>query len=169
MVQLIYHLTKTSEHTYEFTTNTGIKYVIYLTSLSHLSHLFTGEKRVTEKDFHYLIIDRKDKKIGGKTDIFIKRTVALTLFEFFTQNREAIVVFNYTNLNGRILAKRRVFKKWFDEYSQDTLYRYYQHDFKDEASICALYRRYSSHLNFVEVEEQIKNVIIKIAEETAKL
>ena len=168
MIHLIYPLNKTSEYTYEFTTNKNIKYVVYLTSLSHLSSLFTGQERITEKDFYYLVIDRKGEKTGGITDVFIKRTIALTLFNFFTQNKEAIVVFNYTNADNRILGKRAIFKKWYEEYSQDTLYKYYQHDFANEASICALYRRFSSHINFAEVEEQIRKVIIEIAAATSK-
>ncbi|MES2680026.1 MAG: hypothetical protein V4635_09085 [Bacteroidota bacterium] len=140
-----------------------------MSSLSHLSYLFIGEDRLNEKDFYYLIIDRKDREVSpSPPDVFIKRTVALCLFQFFTDNREAVIVFNYTNADGKINAKRGLFKRWFDEYSTDSVYKFYQHDFRDVASICALYRRYSAHVNFVDVETKIQSLIIQIATDTSK-
>lgn len=161
---LIYNLTKTSSHSYDFTTTKGIDYTIYLTSLSHLSHLFIGNDKISEKNFYYLIIDRKgDDKIIVSKDPYIKRTVMLCLFQFFIDNPQAVVLFNYSNGDNKIKRRRILFKRWFEEYSQDSIFKFYQHDFKDEASICALYKRYSAHINFVDVEDKIKEMILQIS------
>jgi hypothetical protein len=169
MQSLIYNLKKTSKETFDFTSDWGVKYTIYLTSLNHLSHLFIGEDLLSEKNFYYLVLERKSHFDTAKHhDLIIKRTVASCLFQFFTDNKEAIVLFNFTNADNKIEKRRALFYRWFSEYGSDTRFTYYQKDFNDVASICALYRKYSAHPNFVEIEEKIRVLIEQISSGTSK-
>lgn len=169
MQSLIYSLKKTSSQTFDFITDSGVKYTIYIASLNSLSHLFIGEDRLSEKNFYYLIIERKSHlDTTTSHDLIIKRTIASCLFQFFTENKEAVVVFNYTNGDNKIEKRRSHFYRWFIEYGADTRFTYYQKDFTDIASICALYRRYSAHPNFAEIEDKIKILIEQIGKDTSK-
>lgn len=167
MQSLIYSLKKTSNETFDFITDKDVHYTIYLTSLSHLSHLFIGEERLNEKDFFYLVLEKKSHfNVPVHFDIITKRTVASCLFQFFTENKKAVVVFNYVDTDGKLSKRRNHFFRWFKEYGAETRFTFYQKDYGDFASICALYRRYSAHPNFIEIEEKIRNLIEEIGDQS---
>lgn len=169
MQNLIYSLKRTSKETFDFTTDAGVEYTIYLSSLNRISHLFVGLNNLSENNFYYLIIERKSHiNVPTAHDLIVKRTVAACLFQFFTENKEAIVVFNYTNIDDKIEKRRAHFRRWFIEYVTETRFTFYQKDYDDFASICALYRRYSYHPNFIQIEEKIKTLVEQIGKDTSK-
>ncbi len=169
MQKLIYSLVKTSNETFEFTTSKGIVYRIYFTNLVHLNHLFEQEKTLKSDNFYYLILEKKtNKEINNRFDLIIKRTVASCIFQFFVDNKQAIILFNYSNGGGKVVKRRNHFNRWFKEYADGTRFVLYRKDYLDFASICALYKIYSSHPNFVEIEQNIKSLIEKIGTETSK-
>lgn len=150
---------QSNETGYTFTTHKGDIYSVYFTKLDQLSSYFL--KEVDTDNFYYFGIERITPKTKGK-DIFIKRTVAYIIIDFFVSNPTAILVFNYSNDDLSISGRRKVFKSWFDEYSEHTLYQFYQYDFSDEVSVCALYRRQG--INFDKIRSGVKNAINGLGE-----
>lgn len=140
LVTLLMYLLRKSNSGYRFETITGVEYEVYFTPLNQFEIRSEGSL-LHENSLYYFGIERITTKKGVKKDIYLKRTIAFILFQFFTEYRDAVVVFNYSNDGNRIKARRKIFKNWFDEYSEFTLFQLYQHDYNDEVSVCALYRR----------------------------
>ena len=152
----MYPSQKTNEG-YTFETNRGEKYLVYFTQLRNWDHLFK-ESGISPNKFYYIGVERLTPKRGGKPDIYIKRTIAYILFDFFVSNSEAILLFNYSNSDKRILSRRRRFKMWFDFYAPHTLLQLFQQDFGDEVTVCALYQRHGA-LEFDKLRTNIQNLI----------
>ncbi len=145
---------------YSFETSNGSVYEVYFTKLNTLSDYFL--KEVGTDDVYYFGIERMTKNKGGN-DIFIKRTIAYIIITFFVENQTAVLLFNYSNDNNCIEGRRKIFKKWFDEYSEHTLYQFYQHDYSDKVSLCALYRRHGK--NFDKIRNGVKRITMNIGDE----
>lgn len=135
----MYPITKTNKG-YEFVTNSGIRYNLYFTSLDHLSSVKFNNPNLSINNFQYFGIEKMND-INGVKDIFVKRTIASIMYNFFVIDPEGVIVFNYSNTDYKIKSRRRLFKKWIDEYSRISLLQFYQHDFSDEVSVCAIYNR----------------------------
>ncbi len=123
---------------YSFQTSNGSIYEVYFTKLDTYGEYFLNE--IGTSDIYYFGIERMTPKKGGK-DFFIKRTIAYIIITFFIENPKAVLFFNYSNDNENINGRRKIFKDWFDEYSEHSLYQFYQHDYSDSVTLCALYRR----------------------------
>jgi len=138
---------------YSFETSNGSVYEVYFTKLDNLSDYF--QKEIGTNDVYYFGIERITKNKGGN-DIFIKRTIAYIIITFFVSNPTAVLLFNYSNDNNSINSRRKVFKKWFEEYSEHTLYQFYQHDYSDQVTLCALYKRHGR--DFDKIRNGIKRI-----------
>lgn len=138
---------------YSFETSNGSVYEVYFTKLENLSDYF--QKEIGTNDVYYFGIERITENKGGN-DIFIKRTIAFIIITFFVSNPTAVLLFNYSNDNNSINARRKVFKKWFEEYSEHTLYQFYQHDYSDQVTLCALYKRHGR--DFDKIRNGIKRI-----------
>lgn len=127
-----------SNNGYIFTTENNVKYEIYFTLLDSEMLLFPNNINI--KNFYYFGIERISDKVGVK-DVFIKRTVIFTIVSFFVENEGAVLIFNYSNDAEKLNARRRLFLSWFEEFRTHTVYQFYQHDFSDYDTVCALYKR----------------------------
>lgn len=159
----MYQILKTSNG-YSFRTINETVYEVYFTSFGHfVTEAFEDrhDSLVSKNDLYYFGIERMNQKKGSKADIFTKRTIAYILFIFFNQYRDAIIVFNYTSDGNRINGKRRLFKKWFDEYSSFSLFQLYQHDYNDDLTVCCLYLRRGG-FKFDKFKNDIENFIKNI-------
>lgn len=157
---MLYPLQK-SKLGYKFVTDYGSEYEIYFTQLlNYGEHI--SMNGLNPNDFYYFGFTRsiKGKKCRQK-DVFIKRTIAFSIFEFFTQHPDAIIVFNYSAGDGRLQARRKKFKEWFDEYSENTIIKMFQHDFAGMYTVCAIYKR-KSHPAFEKVQENIELLVKNI-------
>lgn len=148
---------RSNSNGYTFETSKGIVYEVYFTKLDKFSEYFLNE--VGTDDVYYFGVERMSPKKVGK-DIFIKRTVAYIIITFFIENPKAVLLFNYSNDNDYISGRRKIFKKWFDEYAEHSLYQFYQHDYSDKVSLCALYRRHGR--DFDKIRNGVKRITMNI-------
>jgi hypothetical protein len=141
---------------YTFETINGVKYLLYFNPLepSILNNASTSFNYV------YFGIERMLGK-SSKKDIFIERTIVFMIVSFFIENPNSILVFNYSNEDDLLLARRRLFYRWFQEYRTHTTYQFYQHDFSNTDTVCALYKRTGGH-NFDSIKEDIERAISNI-------
>jgi hypothetical protein len=150
----MYPLNKT-DYGYEFITSKKVKYDIYFTQFDHTSDAeYIIEKGLSPKNLFYFGFYKKQNDVKTGHDLFIMRTIAITVFQFFHDFQEGILVFNYKDSELRVKAKRKKFKQIFDAYSENTKIKLLQIDFKDEASVCAMYVR-GSHPNFHNIVSSI--------------
>jgi hypothetical protein len=144
---------RSNDNGYSFETSNGTIYEVYFTRLENLRDYFN--KEIGTDNVYYFGIERMTENKGGK-DFFIKRTIAYIIFTFFVSNPTAVLIFNYSNDNYSVKGRRKIFKKWFEEYAEHTLFQFYQHDYSDELSVCAIYRRHGK--NFDDVRNGIKRI-----------
>lgn len=133
----MYPLQKTDDG-YIFETSYGVRYKVYFITFEDSYVLFP--KNPYKDNFFYFGIERISPKIGC-SDYFIRRTILFMIVPFFLSNPNAILIFNYDNFDGRLNGRRRLFKRWYNEFSTHTLYQFYQCDFGNTSTVCALYRR----------------------------
>ena len=150
---------------YEFYTSKGIKYDVYFTQLIQYSSEITSSG--LDAGLFYYFGFHRNNKAPGDPDVFIKRTIALTLFMFLTEYPKAVVVFNYSAVDGRLQARKKKFKQWFDEYADGTNFKMFQHDFLEEYTVCAIYKR-QSHPAFETVQQNIEDLIRCLNQEQNK-
>jgi len=164
----MYPLQKTNNG-YEFQTIEGVKYDVYFTQLIHAADFITAGGLSPER-FYYFGFHRVGPKKKGRQghDVFIKRTIAITIFQFFIENPEGILIFNYSDSEIRVKAKRKKFKEWFDEYSESTRIQLFQYDFEDKYTVCAIYTR-GSHPDFTKVKEAIETLVKNVDSPDFKL
>ncbi|MES2593369.1 MAG: hypothetical protein V4608_15910 [Bacteroidota bacterium] len=143
---------------YQFTTENNVEYSIYFTLLDHSKFPFLNKTNI--ENYYYFGLERLSDKFGT-SDIFIKRTVVFAIVSFFLENEGAVLVFNYSNDSQKLAARRRLFLSWFKEFQTHTVYQFYQYDFSDYDTVCALYKR-SGGANFDvmknAIEESISNL-----------
>jgi hypothetical protein len=151
-----------SNNGYTFTTENNVKYEIYFTLLDNETFSFLNNVHVS--NYFYFGIERLSDKIGA-TDVFIKRTIVFTIVSFFLENEGAVLVFNYSNDSKKLNARRRLFLKWFEEFRTHTVYQFYQHDFSDYDTVCALYKR-SGGANFDLMKNSIHQSIVNLSTTT---
>lgn len=146
---------------YAFKTYRGVEYEVYFTRLEKFKDYFI--EKLNTDEVYYFGIERVSVKTGGKRDIFIKRTIAFLLIDFFVSNPTAIVVFNYSNNDQRVNSRRKLFQEWYNEYSEHTVYQFYRLDFSNEVTVCALYKR--NGVNFDNVRSGIKEAVSGIGKQ----
>jgi hypothetical protein len=156
----MYPLRKTNKGI-EFTTSLGVVYNVYFTQLNNLDHYKFKTHDLSVQNFYYFGIERMSKKTPSKIDRYLKQTIAFIIVQFFVDNENSIIVFNYSNDQNRIKGRRKMFKGWFDEYSKHSIHQLYQHDYSDEVSLCAIYNRRGG-LKFEELREDIQGYIQSI-------
>jgi hypothetical protein len=153
----MYLLQKTNDG-YAFETARGVKYEVYFAVFEDSYNIFPNNSN--KSNYFYFGIERMSPKLGG-IDSFIRSTILFTIVPFFIANPNAVLIFNYDNDDKRLNARRRLFKRWFDEFSIHTLYKLYQHDFSDLSTVCALYRRTGVdkfHLIQKNIQDSISNI-----------
>ncbi len=143
---------------YTFTTYDNVKYEIYFTLLDRETYSFLNNININ--NYFYFGIERISDKVAGK-DKFIKMTVVFTIVCFFLENEGAVLVFNYSNDSKKLKARRKLFFNWFKEFQTHTVYQFYQHDFSDYDTVCALYRR-TGGSNFELMKNNIHQSIINL-------
>jgi hypothetical protein len=156
----MYPLRKTSKGI-EFTTSVGVVYNVYFTQLSQFNHYQFKSKHLKVDDFYYFGIERMTKKTPSSIDRYLKQTIAFIIVQFFVDNENCIIVFNYSNDQNRIKGRRKMFKGWYDNYSKHSIHQMYQHDYSDEISLCAVYNRRGG-LEFEELRDDIQGYIQSI-------
>lgn len=159
---------KSSSDGYEFETDRGDKYCVYFTQLSQYDSFVFKTKDLNANNFYYFGVERLTPKQGGKTNIFIKQTIAFILVQFFVDHENAVLVFNYSNEDNLISGRRKKFKDWFDEYAKHSIHQFYQHDYSNEVSLCAIYNRWGG-LQFEELRNDIQGYIQSIGPQLASL
>lgn len=160
-ILLMYPLQKTKDG-YAFETAYGVKYEVYFTFLEDSYNILPNNSN--KNNYFYFGIERLSPKVAC-SDSFIRRTILFTIVPFFLANPNAVLIFNYDNGDKRLNGRRRLFKRWFDEFSIHTLYQFYQHDFQEVSTVCALYRRTGAD-KFDLIRKNIKHSVdnIKLVE-----
>jgi hypothetical protein len=136
---------------YTFITQSNVEYAIFFTLLKEEFHPFLIRDHVS--NYFYFGIERLTDKVGV-IDVFIRRTIVFTIVSFFLENEGAVLVFNYSSQEGKLAARRKLFYSWFEEFRTHTGYQFYQHDFSDYATVCALYKR-SGGVHFESIRSSI--------------
>ena len=159
----MYQITISNEG-YTFRIPNGNTYLLYLTQPPLFNEVSFSFKSTLTKDKFYYLGFSPIIIVNNRNSFFTKRAIAHIVFDFFTENRDAVLVFNYSTEDGKIQARRRLFKKWIMEYSEFSSIQFYQHDYSDEVSVCALYFR-SGADKFYLLKDDIENFLSKTSDQ----
>lgn len=143
---------------YSFITENNVEYLVYFTPLPNDGQYLPIDSLIN--NYYYFGIERISEKTGGK-DRFIRYTVASIIVNFFVNNPNIVLIFHYSNGDERLQGRRRLFAGWFKEFSEHTTYQFYQHDFLDYSTVCALYKRVgATHFDRLRncIQESISNL-----------
>jgi hypothetical protein len=151
-----------SDKGYLFTTEAGVNYLVYFTRITNPEKYLT--KNTLIDNYFYFGVERISAKVGGK-DRHIKMTIASIIMNFFINNDKSILIFNYSCDDDRVKGRRKLFYSWFEELSTHTTYQFYQHDFLDSATVCALFKRTGAK-EFDLLRQEIKDSLANLETST---
>lgn len=106
-----YNVTISDNSTYQFITEGGILYVAYFICCSHYAPELTNT----------FMFNFENEGAARTIDLRVRETIVYIIDEFFKNNQNSII-YICDSLDGRELARKRLFDQWYITYKQDRNY-----------------------------------------------
>ena len=110
-----YSISQFSEFSYNFTTENQTKYTIEVFTYEDFTEI-----PLSGKIFSFSLYKWNNENNTAKQDDRVYATVVKFLSDLLNDNANAVIVV-FSNIDGKELARKRLFDKWFDKVANDKI------------------------------------------------